>query len=93
MDFEWDESKRVANKRKHGVDFNGLDGAFADPYRIEAPEYVGNEGRWQLIAMAPAGLLYVVNVERRRDVIRIISARRATSREARTYYSSQTDRR
>ena len=93
MEFEWNESKRAANKRKHGVDFTSLAGAFEDPYRIETPEYVDSEERWKLIGRAAIGLLYVVYIERDHDLIRIISARRATASEARTYYSSQTDRR
>jgi uncharacterized protein len=32
MQIEWDESKRVANLRKHGVDFADAVGALLDPH-------------------------------------------------------------
>jgi hypothetical protein len=30
MRFEWDEEKRLANLRKHGIDFADIENAFAD---------------------------------------------------------------
>ncbi len=86
MDFEWNESKRAANKRKREVDFNTLAVALADPHGVESIEYVAGEERWRLIAMTAVGLLCVIHIERE-DVTRIISARRATNHEARTYHS------
>jgi uncharacterized protein len=90
MNFGWDEDKRVANRRKHGVDFVAAALAFDDPHGVESVEVVGGEERWRLIARAPAGLLLVIYAERG-ETIRIISARKATPREARTYHSGEAD--
>ena len=60
--------------------------AFVDPYGIESVEHMKGEERWRLIGMTPIGLLFIAYVERG-DSIRIISARKATRREARTYHS------
>jgi uncharacterized protein len=88
--FVWDEAKRLANQRKHGLDFNAAAAAFEDPNGIDFVEHVGGEERWRLIGMTPTGLLHVVYVERD-GKIRIISVRRATPHEARTYYASEAD--
>lgn len=92
MDFDWDESKRLVNRRKHGIDFVAATAAFADPRRIETVEFFRGEERWRLIGLAPEGVLYIVYVERG-EVIRIISARKATRGEARTYYEGEGGRR
>jgi uncharacterized DUF497 family protein len=83
--FEWDSSKAAAN-RHNGVDFELACEAFFDPFlRVldagsEAGEprqaILGLTVRWQL--------LHVVFVERG-EVLRIISARPATSPERRFY--------
>ena len=88
MKIEWDEVKRLANRRKHGVDFVAAVAAFEDTNGIEANENVAGEERWRLIAMAPAGLFHVVYTERGKS-IRIISVRKATRREAQAYHSSE----
>lgn len=88
MNFEWNEAKRLVNQRKHGIDFVAAIPAFADPRRIETVEIFRGEERWRLIGLAPAGVLYVVYVERR-AVTRIISVRKATRREARAYYAGE----
>ncbi|MBM3532680.1 MAG: BrnT family toxin [Alphaproteobacteria bacterium] len=90
MDFQWDETKRLVNRRKHGVDFVAAAAAFGDPHGIESLEESAGEERWRLIAMSPSGLLFVVYTMRG-ESIRIFSARKATLSEARTYHSRQAD--
>lgn len=87
MKFEWDEAKRLANLRKHGIDFRDVMSAFADPHQLLSIEHVDGEERWRLIGLAPDGLLLVVYTERRVR-FRLISARRATHREQKHYYQS-----
>lgn len=87
MRFEWDESKRAANLRKHGVDFADAVGALLDPFNrtLEDPDAEG-EARYLTLGRGYADrLLLVVWTERDGDVIRIISARNASPGEARHY--------
>ena len=88
MEFEWDESKNQINLNKHKIDFNDAVHVFIDPNRVERYDSANsfNEDRWQTIGMAPLGVLFVVYAERRDgNVIRLISARKATRREQEAY--------
>ncbi|MGH7964432.1 MAG: BrnT family toxin [Candidatus Binatia bacterium] len=83
-DFEWDEVKARSNFLKHGVAFEEAVAAFADPFAIDAPDlYVPD--RFVLIGYSRrARLLFVVYAERGNQ-IRIISARKASPPQRRTY--------
>ena len=90
MTFEWDERKNRTNRAKHGVSFEAATLVFDDPHAVGVPERteVGEE-RWKTVGMA-AGVvpLLVVHTHREEDgeeYIRIISARKATPRERKTY--------
>ena len=87
MRFEWDESKNVANRRKHGVDFLIAQEAFLDPLATyKQDRYVGFEERWSVVGIAIGRLTYVAFAVKEigdEEVIRIISARRATRAERR----------
>ncbi len=89
MRFEWDEVKNQANIRKHGIDFNDAIELFDHPMltlldkREEYPEE-----RWVSIGWLRALVGVVVYTERQGDVIRIISARKATRQEVRRYEQS-----
>jgi len=85
MKFDWDEAKRLANLRKHGIDFLDVLPAFGDPYQLLSAEYVDGEERWRLIGRAPDGLLLVIYTERNVR-LRLISARRATRHEQKQYH-------
>jgi hypothetical protein len=87
MRFVWDEAKRAANLRKHGVDFSDAVGALLDPQAraIEDPD-AENEARFITLGRGYSDrLLLVVWTERDEDAIRIISARKASPGEARHY--------
>jgi uncharacterized DUF497 family protein len=90
-DFEWDTDKGVKNEQKHGVDFLSATRVFADPVRFERLDaaHSGSEERWITIGYANPGILTVVHTERNRGTIRIISARKATKNEQKTYYQNQ----
>jgi len=84
-DFEWDAKKAATNLRKHGVSFEIVRLAFADPNAI-----VDGELRWLIIGIVPgrSTMLSVAHLWRESDLrstIRIISARRATRSERRIY--------
>ncbi|MBD9633276.1 BrnT family toxin [Pseudomonas sp. PDM19] len=86
MLFEWDEAKNLANIRKHGIDFNDAMELFQQPYlaqRDDRENYA--EERWINLGRIRSLIGVVVSTEREGDVIRIISARKATRREARHY--------
>ncbi len=85
----WDENKRLANVAKHEVDFRdleGLDWGEALVFEDRRKDY----GETRLIALAPLGArLHVVVYVERGDERRIISARKANSREVR-FYENET---
>ena len=87
--FEWDARKSASNARKHGVTFQEAPIGFADPSGkvIDDPDHSNEEDRYVLLGLSYAlRLLVVIHVLREgADVVRIISARKATSREA-TFY-------
>ncbi len=87
MNFEWDESKRAANIKRHDVDFADAIGALLDPLSItrEDPD-AEEEARFVTLGCGFIGsVLLVVWTERDEDVVRIISARSASPGEARHY--------
>lgn len=89
MQFEWDEAKNATNIRKHGIDFNDVTEAFTHPMVIlldDREDY--GEARWVGLGMVKMMIAMVVYTERRGDVIRIISARKATKQEAKRYEQS-----
>ncbi|MDN6855637.1 BrnT family toxin [Pseudomonas sp. CAN2814] len=86
MLFEWDEAKNLANIRKHGIDFNDAMELFQQPYlahRDDREDYA--EERWINLGRIRSLIGVVVSTEREGEVVRIISARKATRREARHY--------
>lgn len=91
MRFEWDEHKNQINIRKHGIDFADAADIFKHPMltMLDQREAYGEE-RWIALGWIHAVIGVVVYVERVDDVIRIISARKATKSEERRYeYSIQ----
>lgn len=85
MRFTWDARKAASNLEKHGVSFPEATTAFEDPLGAYYPDTL-REDRFILIGYSrQQRLLYVVHAEVRREVVRIISARRATSHEKAHY--------
>ena len=90
MTFEWDENKNAINKRKHGVDFFEASSVFYDDNAImfDDPDHSVEEERFLLIGMSKSlKVLTVCHCYRGLDdVIRLISARKATKTET-DYYN------
>jgi uncharacterized DUF497 family protein len=85
MQFVWDEAKRQSNIRKHDIDFTQAMQVLYDAPWMEVDdrrEY--GETRCLAIGLYQ-GVVLVVVFTRRDDIFRIISARRANSRERRKY--------
>lgn len=87
--FEWDEGKALRNLAKHGVSFTEAGTVFDDDNAlfIEDPDHPPGEARFILLGRsAQMNLLVVCHCDGSvPDVYRIISARRATRREAAQY--------
>ena len=85
--FEWDSEKAKANKRKHRISFEEAATAFGDPLSITVPDpdHSVREHRFILVGRTHSGKTVVVAHLERRNRIRLISARRASRREMRTY--------
>jgi uncharacterized DUF497 family protein len=87
FEFQWDADKAAANVRKHGVTFSEAATAFRDPLSatIEDAAHSGEEQRYVLFGMSERGRLLAVMHTERDEVIRIISARKATRAEQKEY--------
>ncbi len=80
--FVWDAGKAQSNVRKHGVAFEEAAAAFLDPLFVLVDASRNDEARDALIGFdATARLLYVVHVVVEAEVLRLVSARRATPEE------------
>ena len=86
MRFEWDPNKSRANIRKHGVSFETASLVFDDPNHLSIQDrFEEGEERWQILGLA--GGITILIVARTvaeqvgEEVIRIISARKATPAE------------
>ncbi|RJX31338.1 MAG: BrnT family toxin [Oxalobacter sp.] len=92
--FEWTSAKASTNLRKHGVSFEEAETVFYDEFAVQFfdEQHSADEERFLLLGMsAQARLLLVCHCERGNgDVIRIISARRATKRERAFYGGGKT---
>ncbi len=87
--FDWDERKAAANLKKHGVSFEEAKSAFFDERAklIDDPDHSEDEERLILLGLSSALRLLVVCHCYRDEggVIRIISARKASTRESKFY--------
>lgn len=88
MQYEWDETKAVANLAKHGIDFTSSARALEDPRKIEMLDdrFDYGEERILSLCMYRGTVLFVVTVLLEENVCRIISARKATRHEQEQYF-------
>jgi uncharacterized protein len=87
--FEWDSGKARANQRKHGVSFEEAESVFYDDNArlMPDPDHSEEEERFIILGLSNRlRMLLVCHCYRKRsEVIRIISARKATRREQDLY--------
>jgi uncharacterized DUF497 family protein len=89
MRYEWNQTKAESNKRKHGVRFVDAVVALEDDLAltIEDLSSFGEERFLTLGRSDSSKVLMVVWCIRREDTIRIISARKATPHEVKTFWA------
>jgi uncharacterized DUF497 family protein len=85
VQFTWDSRKAASNLRKHGVSFEEATTVFFDALAIVVEDAPYVERAILIGQSQRERLLFTVFVELDADLIRIISARRATSHERRRY--------
>jgi len=91
MKFEWDEQKNSLNQQKHDISFEEAKEVFDDPLHIAKLDHRFSyfEERWITIGSTKKKKIVVVaNLffsEEGEEIIRIISARKATGNERRFY--------
>jgi uncharacterized DUF497 family protein len=87
--FEWDPGKATLNFKKHGVSFDEARTVFFDERArlIDDPDHSDGEDRFILLGLSSAmRVVLVCHCLRGEDqLIRIISARKATPRESKSY--------
>jgi hypothetical protein len=85
MNYQWDGEKARANFRKHGIDFADAVLVFSDALAITISDERFDEDRLITIGMDAFSRVLVVVYTWRGNEIRLISARKATSRERKQY--------
>jgi uncharacterized protein len=84
--FECDEDKAATNLHEHRIAFRDVTRVFYDDRAIVEDDPDPDEERFRITGMTSAGrFVLVVYAERSADTIRIISARKATKHEIKTY--------
>ena len=84
MEFEFDQQKSEANKKKHGISFEEAQSLWQDSYRILIPAKNLDEPRFVLISKIQGkywSAVYTV----RENKIRLISVRRSRKNEKEIY--------
>jgi hypothetical protein len=93
MRLEWDPLKDRQNLARHGISFETARLVFDDPRALSVQDRtVEGEERWQTLGMIGGVVIVLVahtyREEHGDEVIRIVSARKATPRERRAYEES-----
>ena len=91
IDFEWDNNKALENLNKHQVSFQEAQTVFYDDNArlIADPDHSQDEDRYLLLGISNRlRLLIVSHIYKENDeIIRLISARKATKKESKYYIS------
>ena len=90
MKYVWDENKEIINIRKHKLNFVQAAKALEDEFRLEEFDYIHStflEDRYNIIcSINNEVVLAVTCIFINSELIRIISARKATRKEIEKYY-------
>ena len=88
MKYIWDETKRRANLRKHGLDFANAQTVFAGPtFTIPDSRFDYGEERFVTIGLLNADAAVIVHTETATE-IRIISMRKGTANEQKIFFEN-----
>ena len=87
MKIEWDQRKAKSNLKKHGVSFEEAATALSDTMAVTGydPDHSIYEERFITFGISQAGRLLTVSHTEEKDIIRIISARKADKGERELY--------
>jgi uncharacterized DUF497 family protein len=87
LTFEWDDEKAKGNLKKHRVSFEEAKTVYNDPFlwTFPDPDHSEGEQRWVSVGYSSRGRLLVIIHTEREGNIRLISCRKATTRERRAY--------
>ena len=89
IEFEWNPSKAISNKKKHNVSFEEAQSVFYDDFAVQFydEENSETEDRFLMLGLSnESKLLLVCHCEKEEgNTIRIISARKATKNESKLY--------
>jgi uncharacterized protein len=92
LEFEWDKNKSQQSYRDRGFDFEFATRAFSAPTAFREPDLRFPYGEARIIHYGEIqGRLFVVVYTERQGVVRIISARRANSREIQAHLQRRVD--
>lgn len=86
--FEWDYFKNIRNKKKHNIIFEEAVTVFFDECAVlfDDPDHSKDEERFLIIGYSSENRICIVShCYRKENVIRIISARKATKKEKEFY--------
>ena len=94
MRFTWDEHKSRRNLAKHGLSFATATLVFDDPQALSIQDRISDgEERWQTMGLIKGPVVVLVahtlGEQNGEELIRIISARKATPREREIYEESR----
>jgi uncharacterized protein len=87
--YEWDPEKSKTNLKKHGLAFPEVVTVFEDDFGLTIEDDNSDEQRFITTGIDSTGRVLVVIYTFRKDLIRIISARRATAKEIQEYESGE----
>ena len=88
MRFRWDEAKRRANLRKHGIDFGDLPPLFEGyTVTVEDTRFAYPERRFVTFGLLEGRVLAIAHTEDE-ETIRFLSARKATRNEREGYFET-----
>jgi uncharacterized protein len=88
MKYIWDETKRRANLRKHGLDFANASKVFSGPtFTIPDSRFDYGEERFVTIGLLDADAVVIVHTETATE-IRIISMRKGTANEQKIFFEN-----
>lgn len=88
MNFTWNEAKRKANLKKHGLDFSDAETVFAG-YTLTRPDtrFAYTENRFSTIGLLGVEVVVIAHTETA-DEIHIISMRKAERHEQKNYFAN-----
>jgi uncharacterized DUF497 family protein len=89
VEFEWDETKRRSNLRKHGIDFVGVEELF-EGVTVSILDDRADYGEERFVTFGLLDGRVVAHTETN-TAIRVISVRKATKDEESSYFKEIAD--